>query len=302
MIRKAALLSLVPLFSGAPAQASCPGSFAVEVLGSGGPIADSARASSSYIVWRDGEARLLVDAGGGAFLRFAQAGADFNTLDAILISHFHADHVSDLPAILKSGSFGRGDKKVTIAGPSGNQYFPGLHAFMASLFAPGGGAFQYLSSYVEGPKALDQIEVAADGASLQKIFEGSGLTVEAVPVNHGDTPALAFRVTADNRSVVFAGDQSALSDAFDASLEGSAPALLIAHHAISEAPGQPRGLHRPPSSIGEMAAGLGAKRLVLSHNMKRALDARREDMKIVATSFSGKVEIAGDHACYRIVR
>jgi ribonuclease BN (tRNA processing enzyme) len=77
---------------------------------------------------------------------------------------------------------------------------------------------------------------------------------------------------------------------------------LIAHHAISEAPGQPRGLHRPPSSIGEMAAALKAKKLVLSHNMKRALDARREDLTIIRKAYSGKVEIAKDHACYQLAK
>ncbi|NJM35638.1 MAG: MBL fold metallo-hydrolase [Rhodomicrobium sp.] len=92
----------------APAIAACPGKFAVEVLGSGGPLADDARASSSYLVWIEGKARLLVDAGGGAFVRFGESGADMTTLNAVLVSHFHADHVSDLAALLKSASF---DKK-----------------------------------------------------------------------------------------------------------------------------------------------------------------------------------------------
>ena len=42
---------------------------AVQVLGSGGPIADDGRASTAYLVWVDGSARILIDAGGGAFLR-----------------------------------------------------------------------------------------------------------------------------------------------------------------------------------------------------------------------------------------
>ena len=68
----------------------------LQVLGSGGPIADDARASSSYLVWVDGESRVLVDAGGGAFVRFGEAGAKFSELDIIAISHFHTDHSADL--------------------------------------------------------------------------------------------------------------------------------------------------------------------------------------------------------------
>lgn len=288
-----------------PAAAACEGSFAVEVLGSGGPLADDARAGSAYLVWRNGEARALVDAGGGAFLRFAESGAKFETLDAVLISHFHADHVSDLPAILKSGSFSERTKTVTIAGPSGNAYFPGLGDFLRALFDKDAGAFRYLSQFLTGEgdaPALKEVEIAADGESLSPVFDDGDMRVEAVPVNHGDVPALAFRVSAEGKAAIFAGDQSVLSEAFDEALEGSAPALLIAHHAIPEAPGQPRGLHRAPSSIGEMAASLGAERLVLSHNMKRALAAKRAGLAAIRAAYKGKVSIADDHSCYVIGR
>jgi len=39
---------------------------AVQVLGSGGPELQDKRACSSYLVWQDGQARVLVDAGGGS--------------------------------------------------------------------------------------------------------------------------------------------------------------------------------------------------------------------------------------------
>jgi hypothetical protein len=42
---------------------------AVQVLGSGGPELQAKRASSSYLVWQDGQARVLIDAGGGSGLR-----------------------------------------------------------------------------------------------------------------------------------------------------------------------------------------------------------------------------------------
>lgn len=302
---QSALCAAALALAATPAAAACEGSFAVEALGSGGPLADDARASSSYLVWRNGEARALVDAGGGAFLRFAEAGAKFETLDAILISHFHADHVSDLPAIFKSGSFSERTKPVTIAGPSGNAYFPGLGGFLKALFDKDAGAFRYLSQFLTGEggaPALKEVEIDAGGESLSSVFDDGDMRVEAVPVNHGDVPALAFRVSAEGKAVVFAGDQSVLSDAFDEALEASAPALLIAHHAISEAPGQPRGLHRAPSSIGDMAASLGAERLALSHNMKRALDAKSEGLAAIRAAYKGKVSIADDHSCYAIVR
>jgi phosphoribosyl 1,2-cyclic phosphodiesterase len=65
---------------------------AVQVLGSGGPELQDKRASSSYLVWENGQARVLVDAGGGSALRFGESGAQMSQLDVLLFSHFHVDH------------------------------------------------------------------------------------------------------------------------------------------------------------------------------------------------------------------
>lgn len=68
-------------------------------LGSGGPLLADAglvpRASASYLVWIDGRGKVLVDLGGGAFLRFGQSTVRLDDLSLIAISHLHPDHVSD---------------------------------------------------------------------------------------------------------------------------------------------------------------------------------------------------------------
>src|SRR5271155_4443706 len=122
----------VALLLGSPlsAYAVCPSRVSVQVLGSGGPDSNDARASSGYLLWVDGEARLLVDAGGGVFLRFGEAKARFESLDAIAITHLHADHVSDLPALFKSGFFSDRKRPLPIIGPSGGDVFPGMKEFM----------------------------------------------------------------------------------------------------------------------------------------------------------------------------
>src|SRR5215472_5663667 len=77
----------------------------VQVLGSGGPEVEDKRASSSYLVWQDHRARILIDSGGGSALRFGQAGAHVAQLDAILFTHLHVDHSADFPALIKSSYF-----------------------------------------------------------------------------------------------------------------------------------------------------------------------------------------------------
>ena len=98
--RKALLiaLSLFSAYAAAPAKAQSCGAtgLAVQVLGSGGPEMQDKRASTSYLIWDRGKARVIVDAGGGSALRFGESGAHFSQLDVFLFSHFHIDHSGDL--------------------------------------------------------------------------------------------------------------------------------------------------------------------------------------------------------------
>jgi len=129
---------------------------AVQILGSGGPIADDDRASAAYLVWVDGESRVLIDAGGGAFLRFGEAGASFSSLDFIGLSHFHTDHSADFPALLKSGYFSNRRRSLIVTGPDAGGPFPGLDDFLASMLGRDG-AYGYLSGYLDGSGGLANI-------------------------------------------------------------------------------------------------------------------------------------------------
>ena len=96
----------------------------LQVLGSGGPELDGERASSAYLVWQDGKARVLVDMGAGSLLRFEQSGADLNDIEVILMSHFHVDHSNDLPALIKASFFSGRHKDLPVYGPTGNHLMP----------------------------------------------------------------------------------------------------------------------------------------------------------------------------------
>ncbi|MFD2780334.1 MBL fold metallo-hydrolase [Novosphingobium pokkalii] len=136
------------------ATTNCKSGITLQLLGSGGPISDDARASSGAVVWIDGKARLLIDAGGGTFLRYGESGARLEDLDFIGISHFHTDHVADLPAILKGAYFLNGRHDVALAGPSSNANFPSMTAFFNRTFGQGRGAFEYLAGLSGGTDGL----------------------------------------------------------------------------------------------------------------------------------------------------
>jgi len=89
----------------------------IQVLGSGGPELDDQRASSSYLIWLDSKAAILVDTGNGSGLNLERSGAKVEDLQAILFTHFHVDHSSDFPAYVKGSFFTSRDEDLMIYGP-----------------------------------------------------------------------------------------------------------------------------------------------------------------------------------------
>src|SRR5215471_1248845 len=106
--------------SGTLAQSCAGNPVALQVLGSGAPGFVKDRANTSYLLWIGNQAKIMVDAGGGAYVRFGQVQAKFSDLAMILVSHLHPDHSSDLPGVLWSGRNTRNDV-LPIVGPSGNE-------------------------------------------------------------------------------------------------------------------------------------------------------------------------------------
>ncbi len=287
----------------APASADehCPPErgVALQVLGSGGPIADDGRASSSYLVWVDGAARVMIDAGGGAFLRYGEAGARFEDLGFIGISHFHTDHSADLPALLKSGNFSQRERSIVVAGPDGSDLFPGLDVWLDSLLNSEDGAFGYLSGYLSGEGRLPKLETTeVSGEDTVPVFqsEDGRIRIDALHVPHGIVPALGFRIRVDDKTLVFGSDQNGSDSAFADFAAGAD--LLVMHLVIPEDAGATaQRLHARPSVIGEVADAAEAKRLVLSHFMARSLRDLDGNVAHVRRSYGEDVTLAEDLMC-----
>ena len=195
-------LALLCLPSDARAQICAAGPVTVQILGSGGPRINGERASASYLLWMDGRARMLVDAGGGAYLRFGQADARLSDLWLIAVSHLHPDHVSDLPALLWLSDQTR-QEPLPVAGPSGNDAMPAFPTFLSRLFDQKGGAYQVLGATLGGSGGgvpLDVGVVDVTKSEPSTVLERQELTVTALGIPHGNIPALAYRVRAGDVS------------------------------------------------------------------------------------------------------
>jgi ribonuclease BN (tRNA processing enzyme) len=250
----------------------------LQVLGSGGPELDDGRASTSYLIWMDGKARVLVDAGGGSSVNFEKSGAGVNDLQAVLFSHFHVDHSGDFSAYIKASFFTPRVTNLPVFGPAGNDRMPSTTVFLNTLLGSHG-TYRYLSSYIEadepGEFKLIPHEVALEAPLTSKFRVNETLSVSAIPVHHGPIAAVAWRVDMGHCSISFSGDMSNQTGNLSKLAMGSD--LLVAHNAIPEnAQGVARNLHMPPSEIGKIAAEAKVGQLLISHRMKRTSGAEQE--------------------------
>jgi ribonuclease BN (tRNA processing enzyme) len=272
---------------------------AVQVLGSGGPELQDKRASSSYLVWIDGQAKVLVDAGGGSALRFGESGATMSQLDVILFTHFHVDHSGDFPALIKSSWFEDRSRPLPIYGPPGNDFMPSTTKFVADFFADNG-AYGYLSELFapaeQGSYKLQPHDVNADATPIVTFKDGD-ISASAVRVIHGGVPALAWRVETRGQVIAFSGDTNGEGEGLPR-LATNAD-IFVAHNAVPEgATGVERNLHMPPSVIGEIAGKAHVKNLVLSHRMLRTLGKENQTLAEIKKHYSGPLTFANDLDCF----
>lgn len=272
----------------------------LQVLGSGGPELGDGRASSGYVIWQTGKARLLIDIGTGSLFRFEQSGASVNDLDAVLLSHLHVDHSNDLPALIKASFFSDRKQDLYLYGPSGNSLMPSTTNFVQDLLGEDG-AYKYLSHYLDGSENYRLLPFNVDVAikTEQSILVNSSYRLTALSMHHGPIPALAWRIEMAGKIIVFSGDMN--NDHGTLQLLAKQADILVAHHAVpEEAKGVARNLHMTPSIIGQIAAKSNIKHLVLSHRMKRTIGQEKISKQLIRKQYSGPLQFADDLQCFRL--
>ncbi len=273
------------------------------VLGSGGPGA-TGRASSSYLVLIDGNARILVDAGPGSFARLGEAQTPLTNVDIVLLTHLHIDHAGELPGLFKARAVSSSAPIVfNIWGPEGSPpasqgaYFPSTKRFLQLLFGPKG-AFAYLSDF-SAPLVIHAHDISAQpGTSAQPhvlLTEGA-LAIRAISGHHGDAPAVIYRVDYAGRSITFSGDidSSGLENLLTAA-KGSD--LLVFNSVVLDPPGSPAilyTLHTPPHAIGLLAKQAGVRAILLSHLSPATDEMRDAVLQSIRQNYAGPVSFARD--------
>jgi ribonuclease BN (tRNA processing enzyme) len=88
----------------------------IQILGSGDAFGSGGRYQACILI-EDDARRLLLDCGATSLTAMKHFGADPGTIDAVVISHYHADHYGGIPLLVLDGQFSQRTRPLVIAGP-----------------------------------------------------------------------------------------------------------------------------------------------------------------------------------------
>jgi ribonuclease Z len=178
--------------------------FRITLLGTGVPTPRPERFGPSTLV-EAGDQKLLIDAGRGAAIRLYQLGVPLGRLDALLLTHYHSDHVSGVPDVWLTGwlssHYGTRTTPFRVIGPTG------ARTLMENLERAY--ALDIKIRIADEKLSPTGIAVAVEEFDRDGIvFEHGGLKVVAFEVDHGDVikPAYGYRFEYAGRIAVISGD------------------------------------------------------------------------------------------------
>ena len=248
----------------------------ITVLGKSPSFQDAGGACSGYLVEDEG-VRVLLDCGSGVFAKLRER-RDHLTVDAVVLSHLHADHFLDLVPFAYALTYGP-------RRPPGR---PRLHA--------PAGARETFRRVVGAWGNEDLIEAAFEIVEYSDAdqLELGPLAVDFQAVPHF-VPTWAIRVRAAGATFVFGADCAPNPEL--AGFATGADLLFLEATITAPEPEGPRG-HLTPAEAGELARRARARRLALVHiSDELDLDAARRSAE---ASFGGPVEVAVEGATYTV--
>jgi ribonuclease BN (tRNA processing enzyme) len=242
------------------------------VLGCAGSFPGPDSACSAYLIEADGF-RLLLDFGAGS-LSGLQRYASLTAIDAILLSHLHADHILDACNYVVV-------RRYAPEGP-----YPPL-----PVYAPSGAGSRLAAAY--GEDTLEDVYTFHELASGTFPIGPFSVTVDRV--NH-PVETYGVRLEHDGRVLAYSAD-TAPCDALLRLAHGAD--LFLCEASYNDGQTNPPDLHLTGRDAGEAATKAGAARLVLTH-LVAAWSSEANAFESASAAFAGPVEVARAGARYTV--
>jgi ribonuclease Z len=265
----------------------------ITLLGTGSPLPDPNRAGPATLISSE-SSHYLVDAGRGVLMRLAATDVTPGKLSAVLLTHLHSDHFTDLNDVITSRwILPLKSEPLTIVGPVGTKKV--VDHILGSL-APD---IEYRIAHhddLEQPPTVNVLEVTEGPIKLPGDVAVTCAQTDHKPVE----PSVGFRFEAGGSSVVTAGD-TVPCESLDALSRGAGALVhtVIRKDMIEKAKRQRMrdvlSYHSSPEQAAQTATRADVGTLVLTHYVPAfAPGAGQEWCDLASQHFDGPVEVGDD--------
>ncbi len=219
----------------------------VIILGSG-TCAPSIRRAGPCACLRAYGQTFMIDSAAGTLRQMARAGIPYDSIDTILYTHFHPDHIGEFVPFIFATKYAPGYRRSAPVMIFAAQGLKNFHNAMKM-------AFGNWVEPEEGRVIMEELSCETPAAIQSPPF-----IIRSAPVKH--TPqSLAYRIECPNgKTAVFSGDTDLCKNIIDIAAGAD---ILVCECAAPE--GEKVQGHLTPSEAGSIANEAGVKTLVLTH-------------------------------------
>jgi ribonuclease Z len=265
----------------------------VILLGTGSPIPNPQRAGPATLV-RAGGANLLVDCGRGVVMRLAGAGVPPPAISAVLLTHMHSDHITDLNDIITTHwVMNYAPTPLKVFGPKGANAL--VEATLAMLAFDVRYRIDHHADLNAGP-VVETTELEPGDA-----FTVGDCAITAHRTDHAPVhPTLGYRIEHGGVVAALAGDTVPCPE-LDAMCRGADVYVqtVIREDLVRRVPAQRLqdilDYHSTVEQAAQTAERAGVKTLMLTHYVPHMAPGQEDEWRALARPhFSGEIVLGDD--------
>ena len=214
-------------------------------IGTGTAVPEPDRVCSGFLLEGHG-LRMLFDCGPGVVHGMARLGLEWQTITHVCLTHFHNDHIGDVPMLFFAWKHGMRPQRTApliVFGPKGTKR---KLVRMAKLFG----------DHISEPPFELEIHELTDPAEM-RLNDVAEISVRRTP--HTDR-SIAFRLEVSGRSFCYTGD-TGFSD--EVAVFAQAADVLLTECSLPE--DEAMAGHLTPSQVAAMARIALPRRLLVTH-------------------------------------
>jgi ribonuclease Z len=281
----------------------------VIALGSGNPQIQKNQASACFFVELGNGDSFLFDLGMGCTANMSRLEIPWDKFTKVFITHLHADHFGDLPALVAGGwQMGR-SIPIEVWGPSGTEPELGTKAAMQHLMAMF--RWEYLSKRGRAPMSSYALKVHEfDYSKVQVVYERNAVTIKSWPAVHTMDGAVSYSLQWNGLKLSYSGDTTAnkwfienakgsdlaiheCSDSVDELIHGR-------NHSPESAWMIATTAHTQPELAGQVFKMIAPRLAVCFHYVNNGIDAIPKLYAAVRRTYSGPLSIAQDMEVWNV--